>query len=354
MAPRLGDGERFRGALRSGDRVLRERFATAAPSLVLRVAQEPAALAARVAVEVTAGDGDFVHVEVQPGRLCPDPRNQAVVQPSDLGERVVLDVTLQLGDDVADRGGAAAPPLVRLSVPRSVRSLSVECGRGPLTAEAVECDQLALYATAGDLTVSRCTGFIVATLGRGRLALHEVEGEASCSLGHGPVDVRSCRGRFRVSVGEGDVTGSDFMGSSLTIDCGAGDVNVSEALAEALEVRLRRGQVALTSFSTAALTVAVGTGSCSCSGDLAEGTHTLEVERGNLVLEAANDTPLRFDLTTGAGEIVCPLPSVQVGRRGRPSSRGQRLVGVYRAGTVHLNASVGRGDLTLRLSEPES
>ncbi|MHB0875298.1 MAG: DUF4097 family beta strand repeat-containing protein [Anaerolineae bacterium] len=335
---------------------MRERYVTGALSLVLRVTHDLAAVPeGRVAIEVTSSSDDLVHLEVLPGRLCPEPRSQVDLTPRDLGVRLVLEVQLHLDEaDQADDSADDAPPVVRAAIPASVRSLSVESGRGPLTADTVECDQLTLFTTTGEVTVRRCSGFVVVTIGRGALQFEEVEGEVNCSVGTGTIDVLSCRGRFRLNAGEGTVTAGGFMGSILSIDNGLGDVSVRETLAETLTVNAKRGQVGLTDFSTAALAVKVGSGGCRCAGDLSDGVHSLTVDRGSLVVEAPSDTPLRFDLTTGAGEIICPLPSVQVGRRGRPSSRGQRLVGVHRGGTVHLNASVGRGDLHLRLSAPRN
>lgn len=352
MAPRPGDAERLRGASRSADHALRERFVPGGRSLVLRVSHDlTTAPLAHTAVAVVASPDDLLHFEVRPGFGCADPVSQADLAPRDLDDRLVLDVLLRLSGDEADRPDDQPLPVVRVAVPASIVSVCVEATRGTLSAAAVDCDQLTLYATSADVSVSRCGGFVAATVGRGSVTLSEVDGEASCSVGRGGISVQSCRGRFRLHVGDGDVCCREFIGSSLTVDSGDGDVTLGDALAESLQASAKRGRVELRRFSTASLSVAVGTGSCLCSGDLAEGSHTLAVERGDLEVETAGDTPLRFDLSTGAGEIVCPLPSVQVGRRGRPSSRGQRLVGVYRSGTVHLNASVGRGDLTLRLGE---
>ena len=240
------------------------------------------------------------------------------------------------------------PASLRLGVPPGLRILSLENPRGSVSLRAVPCERVSLFAARGDVSVSQASGFLVSSTGRGDVRLNGFDGDAVLTTGAGLIAAEHCSGRLRLHTGEGDMVLTDFEGGLLSLHSRRGSISVKRANAEFLRLSSGEGSARLCALSSSALHAELERGDCLLVARLAPGEHSIAAKHGQVTVELADPCSLRFDLATGAGSIQSALSGVQVGRRGRPSARGRRLVGSSGAGDVRLTVDVGRGDVVLR------
>ena len=314
--------------------------------LVLRLQQD-------AQVKVGESPDAQVHVRVDPVRY---PQTQVVVSMQRNQGRGDLFVSWreQAHESAArprDEAGSVPgvpPPTVSLLVPSALRTVSVESRGGDISLEQVPCERLSVYTARGAVQIRATSGFFIGATGRGDVCILGLAGEGVVTTGSGQVFAEQCSGLLRLHSGEGDILLRRFEGSRLSLRSGRGVISLDQVRADCVGVEVGVGALRLSDVSTSSLQAKVETGECLVAAELRPGEHSLTLQRGQVTLEIPSGTPLRFDLATGAGEIVCALPGVPVGRRGRPSPRGKRLVGRQGDGTVSLTVSVGRGDVTLR------
>lgn len=304
-------------------------------------------LALRIAPPGDTGDGGAISVTLEPtaGRAA----------------WLEVDPTRNDGSSIeVSRGAGALTALVRsaagrdgrarLGVPAHLAALALELDTGSVEASGLECERLSVLVARGDVLLRGFVGFVVASVGRGALTLEGLEGETLASLGSGQVSCSACGGVLRLYVGDGSLTVSDFRGAAAELRCERGSVKAADVEAErlALEGRQIRADVEAT---VGRLSVHAEELGLSFRGPLGDGEHRVNAEQGHVRLTLPETAPLKFDLSVGAGSLRSAFPGIEVGRRGRPSTGGRRLVGRWMGGTAELEVSLGRGEVRL-LSYP--
>lgn len=236
---------------------------------------------------------------------------------------------------------------LQLRVPNHVQDISLRLDRGNVQVTSLAGKRVAVFLRNGDLTVRDLNGMVIVSSGRGGISARDLNGEVLMSTGKGVIDSVSCRGIVRLHTGEGDLAVRDFRGTVLSVTSARGDVNLSNVQAGKLTIKGGEGSCTMDELSTRELSLEVDRGQCVISGHLTDGEHAARVKRGEITLRLPQESPLKFDLSTGAGEIHTTFRYVEVGRRGRPGGRAKRLVGNQYGGSVSLSVKVGRGDIRL-------
>lgn len=243
----------------------------------------------------------------------------------------------------------APPGKVALLVPSQLSRLSVENERGGVRVAADCSDNLAVFTASGDLHLSGASGLIIASTGAGAAQLDDLDGCITVSLGRGDAVAKACRGELRLASGAGKVNVTEFYGDLLSISVEHGMVSVGDGEFGTLSIRLSDGPVHLSGVSCAKTIVNLHRGEVQFAGALRPGRHQFSVGKGNVHLALRKEQDIRFDLATGSGEIVCPLPAVAVGRQGRPGARSRRLVGASGDATAEVEVRVRQGDISLAI-----
>ncbi|NPV09436.1 MAG: hypothetical protein HPY83_15935 [Anaerolineae bacterium] len=245
------------------------------------------------------------------------------------------------------RPAAGRDGRVRLGIPAHLTALALELDRGSVEASGLECRRLSALVKRGDILLRRYGGFLVASVGRGALNLEGLKGETLASVGWGQVSCFSCGGVLRLHVGDGSLTISDFRGATVELRGEKASVKAANAETDCLALEGRQISADVETAIARRLIVRAEQLDLSFRGLLGDGEHRVTAEQGCARLVLPETAPLKFDLSTGGGNLRCAFPGIEVGRRGRPSSGGRRLVGRWMRGTVELGVSLGRGDVCL-------
>lgn len=300
--------------------------------------------------------------------------------------------------------------------------LDIASGRGGIVCDSRVGD-IAAKVGSGDVRLAHGEGAIALSLGRGNVSLDSCTGHILLKTGNGDISVSDCAGTLTVKMGNGDLSISRPRVLRVDTKSGNGDVGIRGGSLTGLRVRNGRGDISSTAnlllspgddevdlgprypqgvfadeadfeddpFGIAALLESKGL-------EFIAGESGLRIARGPFEFEASDagvrfgkgnfsfvasdegvrivrgddDSPGKFDVETGKGDITIDVPSnvptrvetiinsgdvhsdiplVSVGRPG-PKGTTQRLVGVAGSPTVaerlRIKLKTNRGDIRIR------
>lgn len=207
--------------------------------------------------------------------------------------------------------------------------IHLEAGCGDIEARALS-GRIELSTGAGDIDISETSGeWIKLHTGSGDVAIEGVTGNTLCKVGQGDVATRNLAGQAEITTGSGDVALSAQDNLKALVSTGAGDINVHKGSLRELKAHTGAGDVTL-------------------QADLLEGQFDLTSSSGDLSVIVRPDANVRFEATTGRGDLVSDVPGVKVGRPGPASPAAGRLVGVLGDGRAQLSLRTGKGDVRIR------
>ncbi len=309
-------------------------------------------------VQLEAGTGDAVSVEVTPGgsdaaqlKVAEGDRGGAatlrVISPGDrITYPAMPDGSTELrvredgtfgnhhdddGDasDHAGRrvrissrpGGLEAWADLRVSVPAG-RALALHLAVGKVTVTNVD-GRLRLEAASAPVSVNGAKGELTVRVGSGDVRLSGIEGKLDAETGSGGVEITRAHGpKLVVETGSGDVSASGVETEQLSVETGSGDVRLSGA--KAPRVGLETGSGAIT---------------VELQGDV----DRLDVQTGSgdVAITAPAGLSAELAIDTGSGEIKTDFP-LTVTRTARDHLRG--TVG---GGKGKISVETGSGEIRL-------
>ncbi len=148
----------------------------------------------------------------------------------------------------------------------------------------------------------------------------------------GRMDWLTAKGGIGIKLGQGDVEMDDVTAKTCAVRMGSGDVKIDGGRIENLNVEASRGDI-------------------ECKDVLPQGSWSIEMRHGDIKLKLPRETRARLDVSTRHGDIDSEVPLVRVGRPGRESRHGGRMVGTAGAAdgqAPEIRVSALHGDIEIK------
>lgn len=199
----------------------------------------------------------------------------------------------------------------------------------------------------GDVNVDGVPGLHEVHTGKGDVRAVNGSSPLTIKTGKGDVVVRTWRGDLDVTTGKGDVTVSDLAGglqmttgagdtsierwranggATHQVKTGSGDITLSDAQAQSLEMISGRGDCTLRQVTLHTLRSQTGFGDFSIEGDPLGGQWEVRTGKGDLSLTLPATAAARVEASTRHGSVRSELPQVKAARPGPVSQHGGRTI----------------------------
>ncbi len=199
----------------------------------------------------------------------------------------------------------------------------------------------------GDVNADGVAGLAEVHTGKGDVRAVGGSSPLSVKTGKGDVLVRAWRGDLDITTGKGDVTVSDLAGglrmttgagdstverwqaphsAGNQVKTGSGDVAISQAQVQGLELSTGRGDTSLRQVVVHTLRGQSGLGNFTITGDPLDGQWDVRTTKGDLTLALGATAAARVDATTRHGGLRSDLPQVKVARPGPANPSGGRTI----------------------------
>jgi DUF4097 and DUF4098 domain-containing protein YvlB len=241
---------------------------------------------------------------------------------------------------------------VTLTVPRDAAVVvTAKTGLGDVNVEGVAGLQ-EVHTGKGDVRVVDGGSPLTIKTGKGDVAVRTWRGDLHVTTGKGDVAVSNLAGGLQMVTGAGDTVVKHWQaggGATHQIKTGSGDVALSDAQAQGLEVTTGRGDCALRHVAVRSLQAKTGYGNLTLEGDPLGGQWEVRTGKGDLSLTLPATAAARVEAATRHGSVRSELPQVKVARPGPASQFGGRtIVVIGDEPRAEIRLETTKGDINVR------
>jgi DUF4097 and DUF4098 domain-containing protein YvlB len=211
-------------------------------------------------------------------------------------------------------------------------SVSVENGTGDITVDGMRGD-LAAETGSGDVEVRGQRGAVLIDTGSGDVTVDDVEGDLDADSGSGDVTVAKATGNVRVDTGSGDVELRSVVGS-IEIQTGSGDTYIGDAEGKMVTVDTGAGSIEVASPAL--------------FRDPASTKARFDTGSGDVILLIDEKVSMLLQFSSGSGRVRSPR--VLADRIERLGDRGDRRYRIGGGGASQVTVDTGAGDVVLKLA----
>jgi hypothetical protein len=308
-------------------------------------------------VDVVAGEGDAVVVEVRPGGKDAAKLGVTTLPAGDSGEasfivtnpasRIVYPDGQGHGSrsrfDVAPDGrfgdGWGRWPAGKKRRVEIAGSGSGVEAWADLTVRVPRGRSVALHLGVGGVQVTRLEGGFRAQVAAGPVSTTGTRGELAIETGSGGVTVRDAQGDLAVSTGSGAISLDGLRGDRLRVETGSGGIRAVGVTGTEFSCESGSGSVDLLNVKSPKVRVESGSGSVRLRLGAGVDDLTVQTGSGGITLEAPDVIDAALMLETGSGGIHCELP-VRVQKR-----EDNHLEGLLGGGRGRIQLETGSGSI---------
>jgi DUF4097 and DUF4098 domain-containing protein YvlB len=241
---------------------------------------------------------------------------------------------------------------VGLTVPRDAAVVvTAKTGLGDINVEGV-AGLREVHTGKGDVRAVDGGSALTIKTGKGDVMVHNWRGDLHVTTGKGDVAVSDLTGGLQMVTGAGDTAVKHWQagsGANHQIKTGSGDVALSDARAEGLEVTTGRGDCALRQVGLRSLHAKTGYGDLILEGDPRGGQWEVRTGKGDISLALPATVAARVEAATRHGSVRSELPQVKVARPGPVSQHGGRtIVVIGDEPRAEIRLETNKGDISVR------
>jgi DUF4097 and DUF4098 domain-containing protein YvlB len=237
----------------------------------------------------------------------------------------------------------AVPPQASLAV-------GAKTGLGDVNADGV-AGLREVHTGKGDVRAVGGSSSLTIKTGKGDVLARSWRGDLDITTGKGDVHVSDLSGGLRMTTGAGDSTVERWQAPQSAgnqVKTGSGDITISQAQVQGLELSTGRGDSSLRQVAVRTLRVQSAAGNVAIAGDPLGGQWDVRSTKGDLSL-TLTAAAARVEAATRHGSLHSNLPQVRVARPGPASQFGGRsilVIGEEPRAEIRLDTI--KGDLTVQ------
>lgn len=251
---------------------------------------------------------------------------------------------------------------LQILVPEDIAdNWDITTSSGGIAASQLTANVFRASATSGKLTLANMTaGKVMADTTSGKIKIEEIKTDKlTFHAGSGKVEVTSSYGDIVGKVGSGNVSLSGAKGEELEVKAGSGKIILNEVYMKNATLRANSGKITSEYFWSESTNVSVGSGIIdmqgmrgSVSGGANSGNISLSlVENADLDLKTGSgkitlifqqeELNAQFDIKTGSGDIVTDIPMLV------EQNNRHHITGKVGTGENHIRLRAGSGNIVM-------